>query len=332
MTKPRITIIGLGFIGGSIGLGLADSATTVHIVGHDIDPTRGKLAEKMGAVHERRLNLLNACQDADLVIIATPVTAIRETLQLIGPHLKPGCVVTDTATLKEPVLAWAAETLPSNVPFVGGDPLLKPSVQSDDLTAPQGLEQARADLLHDTLYALCPPQDSPPTAVKRVTDLINLLKARPFFVDPVEHDGMRAAIEGLPTLIGLALMQEVSESPGWRETRKLADHIFGAATMSLAGDIEHQRAQLLLNADYLLPRIDALIQRLNQLRESITAKNAAALEEVLEQAASERIRWLNDRAASNWEDELAELGVSGTASSLGSMLGFGSRRRIPKED
>ena len=48
MTKPRVTIIGLGLIGGSIGLGLASSNQTIHIVGHDIDIRQGKLAQKMG--------------------------------------------------------------------------------------------------------------------------------------------------------------------------------------------------------------------------------------------------------------------------------------------
>jgi prephenate dehydrogenase len=330
MTKPRITIIGLGLIGGSIGLGLTAGAKTIHVVGHDIDSGQGKLAQKK--VHESRVNLIDACQDADLVILAIPITGIRETLELIAPNLKQGCVVTDTATLKEPVLAWAAETLPDGVPFVGGDPLLNPDLRPKELTPLQGLEQARADLFQDGLYALCPAAKTHPTAVKRVSDMVNLLNARPFYVDPVEHDGMRAAVEGLPTLVGLALMYQVSESPGWQEARKLADHIFSMATAPLADDAEIQRASLLLNADHLLPRVDAMIQGLAQLREWIAAKNAPALEEFIDRAVSARTRWLIDRAKGDWDEELAELGISGTLGSLGNMFGFGSSRRQPKEE
>jgi prephenate dehydrogenase len=313
-------------------LGLTAGAKTIHIVGHDIDSGKGKLAQKTGAVHESRVNLIDACQDADLVILAIPITGIRETLEFIAPHLKQGCVVTDTATLKKPVLAWAAETLPDSVPFVGGDPLLSPNLRPTDLTPLQGLEQARADLFQDGLYALCPTTKTHPAAVKRVSDMINLLNARPLYVDPVEHDGMRAAVEGLPTLVGLALMYQVSASPGWQEARKLADHIFSMATASLADDAELQRASLLLNADHLLPRVDAMIQGLAQLRDWIATKNAPALEDVIDQAVSARARWLTDRAKGDWDEELAELGISGTLGSLGNMFGLGSGRRQPKED
>lgn len=332
MTKPRVTIIGLGLIGGSIGLGLKASAKAIHVVGHDKDPGRNKLAKKMGAVDASSMNLFDACQDADLVIIATPITAIRETLELIGPELKQGCVITDTATLKEPVLSWAAETLPAGISFVGGDPLLNPNTQANDLATLQGLELAHADLLKGALYALCAPSETSPTAVKRVSDMIQLLQARPFFVDPIEHDGMRAAVEGLPTLVGLALMQQVSGASGWQETRKLADHIFGMATASLSGDVAIQRAHILLNADHLIPRLDTLMQEFDRLREWVATKNAAALEEALKEATAVRNRWLIDRASGEWEEELGEVEIPGTLGALGNMFGLGSLRREPKEE
>ena len=332
MEKPRITIIGLGLIGGSIGLALSDSTKALHIVGHDIDPGQGRLAQKKGAVNESSLNLFDACQDADLVVIATPITAIRETMALIGPHLKEGCVVTDTAKLKGPVLAWAAETLPAEVPYVGGAPLLNPNARPDNIAALHGFELARADLFENALYAICPSPQAPPTAVKRVSDMVSLLKARPFFLDPIEHDGMRAAVEGLAAVASLALMKEVSGSPGWRETRKLADQVFGMVTAPLATDASVQRVQLLLNADRLLPRLDALLQELMRLREYLATGNADALEDALAQATSMRARWLIDWAEAKWEEELGELSSAGTLGSLGSMLGFGMGRRRPKEE
>jgi prephenate dehydrogenase len=331
MSKPRVTIIGLGFIGGSIGLGLRSNTTSVEVIGHDIEPGIGKLAQKKGVVDRSSLNLLNACEDADLVIIATPITAIRQTLELIGPHLKRGCVVTDTATLKQPVLAWATETLPAGVAFVGGDPLLHPNTQASDLTASAGLESATADLFKDALYALCPSAETSPRAVKRVTDMINLLKARAFFVDSIEHDGMRAAVDGLPLLTSLALIQQAVESPGWQEARKLADQVFGMVTAPLAGDATTQSAQVLLNAHHLLPRIEALIHGLTCLREWTATQNAEALQQAFGRAASARTRWLADREAGKWEEEIAAVDVKGTLGSLGDMLGFGLSGRRPRE-
>lgn len=331
MDKPRVSIIGLGLIGGSIGLALKADTKSVEIVGHDLEHRIGKLAKKKGAVDRNTLNLLDACEGADLVVIATPITAIRETLKLIGPHLKRGCVVTDTATLKEPVLAWAAETLPAGVSFVGGDPLLSPGAQPEDLATAQGLDAARADLFQDALYVLCPSAETSPRAVKRVTDMLSLLKARAFYVDAVEHDGMRASVAGLPVMTSLALMLQASESRGWQEARKLADHILGAVTAPLSSDATTLSAEALLNADHLLPRIDALVRDLIRLREWI-ATDDDALQDAFDQAESARSRWLIDRKEGKWEEELSEVDVKGTLGSLGNMLGVGSAGRKPKDE
>lgn len=312
MTQPRITIIGLGLIGGSLGLALKAAVVDMHVVGHDADRDRSKRALKMGAVDTSTRNLSEACQDADLVVVTTPITAIRETLAAIGPHLKPGCVVTDTATLKEPVLTWAAETLPAGISFVGGAPTLNPAAQPDEmpswdsgLWAPLGLESARADLFQDAPYVLCPLARATPAAVKHVTNMIDLIQARPFYVDPLEHDGMRATVEGLPALIGLALMQQAAGSPSWREARKLADRAFGMTTAPLDGDAAMHSTQTLLNAPQLVSCLDALLGELKLLRDRIQAQDAAMLEAAFEQAALVRSRWLTDRALAEWDQESA---------------------------
>jgi prephenate dehydrogenase len=191
---------------------------------------------------------------------------------------------------------------------------------------------ARGDLFENALYALCPSAETHPTAVKRVTDVINLLNARAFYVDPVEHDGMRAAVEGLPVLTSLALMLHACGSPGWKEARKLADHVLGVVTDPLTGHPGLLRAQMLLNADHLLPRIDAFARGLAQLRELIAEKNTDALDEAVDIAVSERARWLADWEAGKWEEEPAGLAAAGTLGSFSDMLGLGLIKRKRKDE
>jgi prephenate dehydrogenase len=329
MNKPCITIIGLGLIGGSMGLALQASGKDMHVVGHDVDPGVSKLAQKTGAVDEGSINLPHACENADLLIIATPITAIRETLADIKLHLKPDCVVTDTAALKGTVLAWAEEILPG-VPFIGGIPVINPAAQPTSLLDPQGLASARADLFQNALYALCAPPQADPKAVKRVTDMVNLLGARPFYVDPAELDGIQAATKVLPALLNLALLQVLGQEPGWRKARKLADHVFGMATAPLAEQAAPQRAQAFLNAVHLLPRLDALVSELAQLGQWIREKDADALEQAFEQAASLRQHWLVDRARGEWEEEITELLLPGALDSLGNLIGL--RPPQPQEE
>src|SRR5512135_1823647 len=107
MAKPRITIVGLGRIGGSIGLALKQANADLEIIGHDKDSRTAGLAQKRGAVDKTEWNLLNACDGAGLVVLALPLGAIRDTLKVLGNELQPGVIVTDTATTKTPVLEWA---------------------------------------------------------------------------------------------------------------------------------------------------------------------------------------------------------------------------------
>lgn len=331
MTQLRVTIIGLGLIGTSMGLALKAKNENIRITGHDAEHSQSGLARKKGAVDKTSLSLPGSCDDADVVIIATPLTAVRDTLEVIGPHLKPGCIVTDTATLKEPVLAWAGEFLPEGVSFVGGDPILNPAAQPVELATLPGLEAAHAGLFQEALYALCPSADVSSTAVERVSNLVNMLGARPFYVDPVEHDGLRAAVEGLPALTSLALMQRAANSPGWREARQFADHMFAMATAPLFGDVESQRAHALLNANYLLPHLDGLIQELTQLRQWIADENKEALENAFEEGIDARARWLGKFILAERDREGAQPEMPGALSSLGNLFGFGMFRRKDKD-
>src|SRR3990172_7615468 len=122
--KKRITIIGTGLIGGSIGLALkAAKLEGVEIVGHDRERDSAAKAAKMGAVDRAEHNLPRSVEGAGMVIIATPVLAVRETMELIGQDLGEGAIVTDTASTKAHVMRWAAELLPAGVSFIGGHPI-----------------------------------------------------------------------------------------------------------------------------------------------------------------------------------------------------------------
>lgn len=320
MTQAQITIIGMGLVGTSLGLALKASGHDLHLVGHDAEVGRGRLALKKGALDESKVNLISACENADLVVLAIPISGIRETLEAIGPNLKPGCVVTDTATLKAPVLAWADEILPPEIPFVGGDPVFSPAVSVDP---GGGLEAARADLFQGAVYCLSAMPDTPPTALKRVSDMVNLIEARPFYPDPLEHDGLRAAVDGLPTLVGLALAQTVVRSPSWLEGRKLADYAFKLATSLVVGDANALRAMALLNRENLLPWLDSYLRELHQLRELVAAADGDQLDKTIAQTLQARDRWLQDREFGDWEDSLTGSEMPKPSEVIRQRLGLG---------
>ncbi len=123
-----IAIIGLGLIGGSLGLALRQAADEAGkpssvVIGYDSDAQRLWQAEQRGVVDQTSEHLAEAVQEAQMVILATPVLAMRGVLAEIAPHLRAGAIVTDTASTKAAVLGWARELLPAGVRFIGGHPM-----------------------------------------------------------------------------------------------------------------------------------------------------------------------------------------------------------------
>jgi len=296
MSKPRITIVGLGLIGGSIGLALRQAGNDYEVVGHDREHAVASKARKLGAVSKTEWNLISACEGADLIVIATPVVAIKETLTAIAPYLKPGCLVTDTGSIKGPVVAWAKEILPDTVNFVGGNPIV-----SQEGSLPTGIEGARADLFQGGLYCLTPLPEAAPQAVQLATDLVHLLGAKPFFLDAAEHDGLVAGVDHLPFVLSAALLGTTITSPAWREMRKLAGDAFQSVTRFSSSDAATYRDACLTNGENIVRWIDACLARLEELREVIAAQEAEKLEETFEEAMSVRDRWLRDKADGRWE-------------------------------
>jgi prephenate dehydrogenase len=297
-SKPRIAIVGLGLIGGSIGLALREAGVASIVVGHDKEAGASNRAKKLGAVDKTEWNLIAACEESDLIILAVPAGEIKPTLEAIGPYLRPGCVVMDTASLKAPVLAAASQALPEHVHFVGGDPII---------AAPQdgrrGVDAARADLFQKGLFCLIPSPAADPTAVKLVSDLVMILGARPVFFDPEEHDGLLAAVDHLPIVLSLALLESVIHQPTWRELRKVAGASFEVATQSASTEPPGFADICLTNRQNILRWIDAFQTSLASIRQNLEDGDAEALNERFELAAVERAKWLHDREQGQWEGD-----------------------------
>ena len=330
MSKPRITIVGLGFIGGSIGLALHQAEAGLEIVGHDRERGAANRAKKIGAVDKTDWNLVSACEDADLIVIAIPVGGIKSTLEAIGPYLKPGCLITDTASIKSPVVEWAEEILPDGVNFVGGDPIISHVGATAAGGAEGGIDTARADLFSGAVYCLTPAAGAAPNAVKLASDFVYLLGAQPYFLNPLEHDGLMAGVDHLPFVLSAALLGVTTESPSWREMRKLAGGAFESATGFVSADPTTYRDACLVNRENIARWIDACSEKLGELKETILAGDAEELERVFDEAMVSRMRWLRAREAGDWEKQSSDIPSMG--SFMGQLFGLGmlGKRRRPE--
>ncbi len=296
MPKANVTIVGLGFVGSSIGLALKKSGADIHITGHDREPEVAREALKIKAVDRTDWNLISACEKADIVILALPFQEVQETMKAIGPYLKPGCLVTDTAIPKRPVIKWAEEFLPEPVNFVGGNPIISPQGEAS------GVKAASAEVLRGAIYCLTPSPKARGEAVELTVALVKAMGANPYFLDPAEHDGLLAGIEQLPLIAAAALMGTLSQSPPWKDMRRLGSSSFSQGTASLWEKGPFWAKAFLENADNLIRWVDQYICQLEALKRGLEERNEKAINSYFDQAIAERARWLKDKAIGQWEE------------------------------
>jgi prephenate dehydrogenase len=285
----KITIVGTGLIGASLGLAMKKSTirNTV-IVGNDVDRRNAGRAGSMGATDETTGNLAEAVRDAQIVIIATPVMAMKEVMESIAGHLTEGCLVTDTGSSKGAVIEWADQFLPQGVSFVGGNPLV-----NKESSGPAG---ADGSLFQGRPYCIVPSSKAQQDAVKTLSELAYTIGATPYFIDVAEHDSFVAAVSHLPLLLSLTLAHCTSQSPSWDDIAKIASTQYRDITTLASGDPVTSRDIILSNKEGVVSWIDAFIHELYGIRKILVddANGASdeALGEMFEKGFQARARWL----------------------------------------
>lgn len=291
MANNRIAIIGLGPVGASIGLALRKARQDLVIIGTDRDAELAGRMLKLGAVNQLERHPALACQEAGLIILAEPLQDMAAIMAGIARTLPPGCVVTDIAPLKTDVMRWAQELLPDNVFFIGGHPLI---------IAPVG-DQPQAELFSDIEYCLVPAPNAGAQAVEVISGLVALLGARPYFLDAAEHDGLMAAVEGLPRLLQLALMAALSEAGSWRENQRAAAGSFINATLALEEEADASAYWHRLNRQNLARWIEMFQETLSRLQVELLDEKDEPFKQRTLHLHDTRRQWLHDRAIKGWE-------------------------------
>ena len=224
----RIAIIGTGLIGASIGLRLkaASNIPDLEVAGFDRDRAPAREARRVGALDVAVRDPREAVREASLVILSTPVLALRGVMAEIAPALEDSAVVTDTGSTKAEVMAWADSELPQRVSFIGGHPM------AGKTEAGPGF--AEATLFEGARWVIVPATSAPESAVNTVRGLVEMMGATEMFMDADEHDSYLAAISHLPQLAATAMFSLARSSEAWPELSLLAAGGFRGATR-LAG-------------------------------------------------------------------------------------------------
>lgn len=241
MAAPRICIIGLGLIGGSLALALRRARPSFQLIGIDADASTRVQALAAGAVEEASVLAQARLDDCDAVVLAVPAPALLELVPVVAARMREGAVLTDVCGAKEAVCALGAEQ--SRISFVGAHPMAG--------TEFRGFAAANAELFCGATVALCPPRSKSSTlhaseAARGANDSGALALVRELWlaagaaklleVDPEQHDRAVTWASHLPYLAAAAVVRSLGHAGAAEElARELAAGGFRDTTR-LAGD------------------------------------------------------------------------------------------------
>jgi prephenate dehydrogenase len=259
--RPRLAIVGLGLIGGSVGLA-ARERVGAHVVGFDPDPAVRAKAVEVGAIDV-------AADDparlggVDVAVVAAPVGVLAEAIG-IACEACPGAVVTDVGSTKAALVAAHPRD-----PYIGGHPLAGAEVA--------GVDNARADLFANATWYLTPRAGSEGILLERLHRFVVGLGAVPTIIDAADHDRLMAAFSHVPHVVANAMVAQATKAlgdeaipvvgPSFRDATRVA----GANPALWAGIYD-------ANRDAVLDGLDATIALLTEARALLAEGDPQALE------------------------------------------------------
>jgi prephenate dehydrogenase len=265
----RISIMGTGLLGTSVGLALRDAGFRGSITGWNRSAEQGQIALKLGAVDSLAVDGVEAAQASQVTVIAVPIFATLDWMEKLAPVLGPEQLVTDVGSTKR-VISEAAARLydtPERAAFLPGHPMAGKE-RGGAALADAKLFRGAVWLFTDDSAAQRSPQGT--LLIKNWRELVSGMGAKTLDLDPVRHDELVAWVSHLPqftsTALSALLEEEVGDAPelrdvGGRALREMTR--LGASPYSMWRDIAHSNTEAVERA------LLALEQRLAHLRENL---------------------------------------------------------------
>ena len=267
-------------MGGSLAAALSTRGVCRRVVGVARRPLTLRTARDLRFIAEGTTDLAEGVAEADLVVLATPVSDILAKIGAIGSLLKPGCVLLDVGSTKR-AICEAMAALPDHVQPVGGHPMCGKESS--------GLVMAEPTLYEDKVFVLAPLARTAPEGLALAQSLVKGIGARALLLDPERHDRLVASISHLPYMIAVALVNAAERlSHGDELTWQLAASGFRDTSRVAAGDIRMMMDILTTNRAPILEALNLARAELAELAECLGGHDEARLQQALERARERR--------------------------------------------
>jgi prephenate dehydrogenase len=279
----KLAIFGVGLIGGSVALALRAAGQSGAIVGVGRNGDGLQEAIVRGVV-DRAEPPETAVQDADIVLLATPVGQFEPILRTIAPHVSPHVMITDAGSTKGDVVAVMRATLPRLGRCVPAHPIAG--------AEHSGVAAARAGLFQGKNVVLTPLAETEADALGKAEAFWQACGANLVRMTAEEHDRVFAAVSHLPHLLAFALVDDIARRPDAERILGFAAGGFRDFSRIASSSPEMWRDICLANRDALLAELDAYQDELMQLRRMLTESDGAGLEALFHRARQARNAWI----------------------------------------
>lgn len=313
MHIQRITIIGLGLIGGSMGRALVKAGYEVTAVDRDRHVLEKGL--ELNAATKVTNDLTAAVSEAQVVVLAVPVGSMGTVMRNIASSLPPEAIVTDVGSVKTCTMELAHSFLQPGQDFVGGHPMAGTEVP--------GIESADPRLFADALYVLTPGVNCSQRAVEVITQLVRELGACPVIMDSVKHDRAAAMLSHLPHLLAVSLAQAAANLEEYQPgSINLAAGSFRDATRVAESSPVMWQDIFTANRELLLESLQIFHSYLDTLTEAVKQENSTVITKAFAEA-----RYLRQRSRNaHFDGQVAEVTVDiadepGALGRVASLLG-----------
>lgn len=273
MSFGKVAIIGLGLLGGSIGLAVAEHLPGVKTAGYDDDPQVRRRAAERGLAQEICDTAAAAAQDADLVILCVPVGAMEKAARDMAGALKPNALVSDVGSSKQSVGAALTAALPGQ-PIIPAHPVAG--------TEHSGPDAGFATLFHNRWCILTPPDGADPAHITELSEFWAALGAMVEVMTAEHHDLVLAVTSHIPHLIAYTIVGTASdlEEVTRGEVIKYSAGGFRDFTRIAASDPVMWRDVFLNNREAVLEMLGRFTEDLTAMQRAIRSGDGDALQDL----------------------------------------------------
>lgn len=277
----RLTIYGVGLIGGSLARALKQAGAVGEIVGYgrSIEPLQK--AVELGVIDRYETDVAAAVQGSDVVLLGVPVGAMEKVLGELKPHLAPSTIITDAGSTKGSVVDAAVKVFGALPPrFIPGHPIAG--------TEKSGVEASFAELYRDRRVILTPNEASDSEALETVRWMWQQAGAEVIDMPVAHHDEVLAATSHLPHMLAFTLVDTLARLEDHDDIFRYAAGGFRDFTRIASSNPQMWHDICLNNRDALLKMVNRFSEELANLSGAIERGDGEALLQTFERAKSAR--------------------------------------------